>query len=867
MPEQQKRITDKKRAGGNNGRNGSNTGTREGYSGRSGSNTGTREGYSGRSGSNAGMSRNSSKKKKGSGTRGSNAGSRKGMKRPVKVTLQMMVLFVLLAVAGAMLYFYLNYGKTIFDLQADAKQKVKTSTEDTFRASQTSLVYDIEGNLISTLKAEKDVYYLGYSDIPEVAVDAMVVSEDRKFFEHDGVDYLANIRAAIKLIEHKGEITQGASTITQQLARNIFLTHKVTYERKIEEIFIAQELEKRYSKINIMEYYLNGIYFANGHYGIQAAALGYFGEGVNGLSLSQIAFLCAIPNNPNLYNPLTNMDHTLERRDRILLQLKEAGKITREQYQEASKEKIILNREKSSRKNYVETYVYYCAIRALMEENGFAFRYQFENEEDQKAYEEEYYELYYRYQKELYVQGYRIYTSIDLKKQELLQQAVDEALRDFTEVDKEGTYQMQGAAVCIDNDSGRVAAIVGGRDQETNGYTLNRGYQSFRQPGSAIKPLIVYTPEFERDYTPESIVIDEKIEGGPKNSGGNYLGKMKLQRAIELSKNTIAWKLFEELTPAVGLSYLHQMNFARISKSDYVPAASLGGFTVGTSPVEMAAAYAALENDGNYRVPTCIIKIADARRNEIVGEYMESIPVYQKNAARIMTEALTGVIKNGTAKGLGLTHTVSAGKTGTTNDKKDGWFVGYTPYYTTSVWVGYDMPKTVEDLKGATYPGTIWHTFMEQIHDASMTKEFERYDWRAVLKKKQEEEKALKEAKEQERKAQEELEETQAAEEQAEDMEEDTTTGNAGEDTGAVTGNGEENIDPDTGESDGTENASEYSDEDGDYWNDEEGTFPGTEGSIEDGVPGNETEEGGPEGGTVPEELQPEKTQIDGGVT
>lgn len=308
---------------------------------------------------------------------------------------------------------------------------------------------------------------------------------------------------------------------------------------------------------------------------------------------------------------------------------------------------------------------------------------------------------------------------------------------------------MQGAAVCIDNDSGRVVAIVGGREQKLEGYTLNRAYQSYRQPGSSVKPLIVYTPSFEREYTPDSIVVDEKIKDGPKNAGGGYSGKMKLQRAIELSKNTIAWKLFSELSPRVGLSYLLNMNFTKIKESDYTLAAALGGLTVGASPVEMAAAYATVENDGYYRTPTCIVKIMDSEGNEIVGDAMETKQIYQTKAARIMTEEMMGVIKNGTGRGLGLSHTVSAGKTGTTNDKKDGWFVGYTPYYTTSVWVGYDLPKSVPDLQGASYPGIIWHNFMEEIHTKSMTREFELYDWRAELeaeKEAKEKEKALSEA-------------------------------------------------------------------------------------------------------------------------
>jgi penicillin-binding protein 4 len=666
--------------------------------------------------------------------------ARKGKGHFMKLALQLLTVTLLLAVTIVIFYFYMTYGKTIFQLQSEAKKKVSKSTEDTFRSVQTSLVYDSKGNLISSLKAEKDVYYLKYEEIPTIAVEAMIISEDRKFLDHNGVDYWANIRAAISLIKHRGKIKQGASTITQQLARNVFLTHEVTYERKIEEIFIAQELEKKYSKFDILEFYLNEIYFANGHYGIQAAAQAYFDEGASTLSLSQIAFLCAIPNNPSLYDPLTHMDKTLKRRDRILLQLYEGDKISTEEYKKALSEKIVLKQRKSEKINYVETYVYFSTIRALMTEKGFEFRYQFEDEAEKESYDEAYQDMYYSCQKDLYIKGYRIYTSIDLEKQELLQKTVDETLKGFTEMNEEGVYRMQGAAVCIDNDTGKVIAIVGGRDQDLSGYTLNRGYQSYRQPGSAIKPLVVYTPAFERNYTPESDVLDEYKKDGPRNSGNSYAGEMKLQRAIEVSKNTIAWDLFEELTPQIGLSYLIDMNFSKISERDYVPAASLGGLTIGASPLEMAAAYATLENDGIYREPTCIVKISDAEGNEVVDDPTDTKQVYQVNAAKIMTEALTGVMKNGTAKGLSLSHTVSAGKTGTTNDKKDGWFVGYTPYYTTSVWVGYDIPKTVDNLKGSTYPGTIWHDFMEKIHTSAMNKKFELYDWRSLLEEEEDEE-------------------------------------------------------------------------------------------------------------------------------
>ncbi len=648
----------------------------------------------------------------------------------IKISFQVITLLSLLLILGVILYFYLRYGKTILQMQAEAKQVVGASTEETFKSSQTSLIYDSEGNLISTLKAEKDVYYIEYNDIPAAAIDAMIVTEDRKFFEHDGVDYWANVRAAMTLIQHKGHITQGASTITQQLARNIFLTMDVTYTRKIKEIFFAQELEKKYSKNKIMEFYLNAINFSNGHYGIQAASQAYFGKGVNDLSLSQIAFLCAIPNNPTLYDPLTKMENTLKRRDRILKQMYENGKISESDYNNAISETIELAKVKTSKSDYVLSFTRYCAVRALMKQQGFEFKNEFDSAKEQKAYEDEYDELYNSIQKDLYIHGYRIYTSIDMDKVKLLQESVDDTLKIFKEKNKSGVYKMQGAAVCIDNDTGRVAAIVGGRKQDLGNYTLNRAYQSFRQPGSTIKPLIVYTPSFERDYTPSSYVEDKYSKDGPKNSNNRYLGKIQIKTAVEKSINTVAWGLFKELTPKVGLSYLQNMNFSKLSDRDYTLAAALGGLTKGVSPLEMASGYATLENNGYYREPTCIIKIMDSEGKEIVGESNDSKEVYETKATKIMTETLTGVIKQGTAKGLGLRYTVSAGKTGTTNSTKDGWFVGYTPYYTTSVWVGYDIPKTVNNLAGSTYPGRIWHNFMDEIHSSSMTKKFVFYKWR-----------------------------------------------------------------------------------------------------------------------------------------
>lgn len=638
------------------------------------------------------------------------------------VKLQMVFLIVIIAAAAW--YFFGGYAQDVADLQKEAIALVRESKPDTFKASQTSIVYATDGSVISTIKGGKESYYLPLDQMPVETVSAIVSIEDKKFFHHNGIDYRAILRA-IKAMIQNGEATQGGSTITMQLARNIFLTQEKTWQRKVEEMFIATELEKKYTKEQILEFYLNNIYFGNGYYGIQSASRGYFNRELPELDLSQIAFLCAIPNSPTRYDPVTNIDHTIARRDRILKNMLQDGKISNVNYANAIAEEITLERPQALAKNdYVETYTYYCATRALMAEQGFLFCYQFDSKDEEDAYDEKYNELYEECQKKLYTAGYRIYTSLDLTMQQTLQESVDDTLSGYTDTNEEGVYKLQASAVCVDNDTGYVKAIVGGRSQKFSGYTLNRAYQSFRQPGSAIKPLIVYTPSFERNYTPDSIVVDEPIEDGPKNSNGAYAGKVTLRSAVENSINTIAWKLYGELTPEVGLSYLEDMNFSRLDIEDYRLATALGGFTNGVSALEMTSAYAAIENDGKFRAPTCIVKILDSDEQEIYTSTQETKEIYKQNAARMMTDVLKGVLSIGTGKGLSLPDMPSAGKTGTTNDHKDGWFAGYTRYYTTGVWVGYDMPQKMEGLMGSTYPGAIWQKFMKQIHEGKEPLEF-----------------------------------------------------------------------------------------------------------------------------------------------
>lgn len=677
--------------------------------------------------------------------------------RAIGLVLKIIIALLLAIIVIGGVLIYMKYGKKVLTMRSDAKKIVSQSSLETFRQNETSIIYDANGTIMSKLKGEKDVYYIKYSDIPKMAVEAITSIEDKNFFNHKGYDLKAIMRAAVAYIKNKGVITQGGSTITQQLARNIFLSFEESWQRKAKEIFIAIELEKKYSKNEIMEFYLNNIYFANGYYGIQSASLGYFGKGVNDLSLAQITFLLSIPNSPTRYNPYENIEGTLARRDRILDQMVLDGKITEAEASKAKSEEIKVKEPKGQKSSYALTYALDRAVKTLMRSEGFNFRYSFETEEERKAYNESYSEVYSSCQTRLYSGGYRIYTSLDPEKQKLLQDTVDNGLSVSSEKSKTGIYSLQGSAVTIDNGSGRVVAIVGGRSQKLKGSTLNRAYQSFRQPGSTIKPLIVYTPAFEQGYTPTSVVKDEKIEGGPVNADGVFSGDMSIIDAVAKSKNTVAWRLFTEISPVVGIGKLLNMEFSEIEDTDYYPSAALGGFTKGVSALEMASAYATLENGGEFREPTCIVKMTDSQGNDIApdGLYQTGTTkyIYDENACKMITTCMEAVMTKGTGIYGRLAAMPCAGKTGTTNDSKDLWFVGYTKYYTTSVWVGYDIPRSLAGLSSSATPLGIWKTYMESLHKGLPVMGLDTYKIPAAPKKEVEEKPADEEGNEAEEEA------------------------------------------------------------------------------------------------------------------
>lgn len=639
--------------------------------------------------------------------------------------IRKMFLGMLIAILLVVLVGVIKYGGVIIKYRNEAVKMVKDGGIDAFKSGETSILYANDGSEINSLSGEKDMYYLSGDQVPYLVKRALISTEDRSFYKHSGVDYSAIMRAFIELIKHKGAVTQGGSTITQQLSKLVFLSSEVSLERKVKEMFVAMEIEKEYSKDRILEFYVNNIYFANGYYGIQAAAQGYFSKNAVDLNLSEIAFLCSIPNNPNRYDPFTHFENTIKRRNRILKEMLEQGDIDKSMYDEAVNATIVLFPSENTKNNYVETYAKYCATIQLMKKEGFQFKYDFANDSEEKAYNDQYDTTYDECSHKLYTGGYRIYTSIDLAKQTQLQSVIDTRLADYTDTSEDGVYKLQGASTCIDNQTGYVVAAVGGRTQDSNGYTLNRAYQSYRQPGSTIKPILVYTPCFERDYKPSTNVKDEPIKNGPVNSPNKYDGWMSIRSAVEKSKNTVAWKLFEELTPQTGLAYLKNMGFKNIVSDDYVAAAAIGGLTYGVTTVEMASAYSTLENNGVFRTPTCIKQITDSDGNVIIDNTIEEKQIYESNASKEMVDVLKGVLVRGTGKQYQIDNAICAAKTGTTNDDKDIWFCGFSTYYTTSVWIGYDLPEEVTEKYILQSSGTIWNEFMTSIHNGLEKQEFD----------------------------------------------------------------------------------------------------------------------------------------------
>ncbi len=626
---------------------------------------------------------------------------------------------ILTAVVSVVLF--VKYGDTYQAYAKEADQVVENSKAEDFRMDEITYIYAADGTQLAELSGGGGrSSYLKYEDIPKDAVNAFIAIEDRSFWRNIGIDVKGIIRVVKDYITSSGDSMAGASTITQQLSRTIYLTRNRSIERKIKEMMIAIRLTRKYTKQEIMEFYINTACFSNGIYGLEAAAKAFFGKSANELTVSQTAYLCAIPNWPEYYNPYKYPKNAVTRRDKILKDMYGEGYLSKSEYEAALKEKIKIQKGTSEFYNYETTYAVSCAVEYLMQLHGYEFRYEFSSEEDYQSYLEAYEAAYNLEKTNLYAKGYKIKTSLQTDTQGTIQQALDNNLAFATDTNPDsGVFELQGAVTAIDNATGKVIAAVGGRSQEDldNVYSLNRAYQGYRQPGSSIKPLVVYTPALMSGYTPDTTVYDINVVAA-RQPGANVAAMrgaaMSLRYAVEQSKNGVAYSVLNKITPEYGLACLTDMKFDKIVPADYTLSASLGGLTYGVTTVQMASGYSTLVNDGKYRNPTCIVSLKDSDGKELYKEEKQKT-VYGKEAAYTMLDILKGVLIRGTARDLKWAEESkmpAAGKTGTTNDSKDGWFCGVTPYYSVAVWIGYDTPRELESLYGASYPASVWKDAM-----------------------------------------------------------------------------------------------------------------------------------------------------------
>lgn len=638
--------------------------------------------------------------------------------------------FLIMAAAGLILYAAVK--PELDKCREIAYDKLAQMDRSDFSMLSDTVIYDKDGKQIGLINAG----HYQYMDINHISMNLQngyIAQEDRRFKNHNGVDWIATFRAGLALIKHGGEVTQGGSTITQQVIKNTYLTQERTFTRKIVEILLAPELEKKYSKADIMEFYCNTNFYGHRCYGVEAASLYYFGKHAEDLAPEEAAVLIGISNSPSSYDPVSHPDASKNKRDDVLKSMNEVGYLSNEDYEKAvsSPLKIVQKETEGTDENYQSSYAIHCAALELMKMDGFEFQYTFDNKEDYTLYSERYTAAYSEQSDRIRAGGFQIYTSLDSGLQAVLQTQIDASLSGFTELQENGKFALQGAGVIVDNKTNYVTAIVGGRGAED---PFNRAYLSARQPGSTIKPLIDYGPAFDTgEYYPTRMVNDHKWEKGPSNSGRRYFGNVTVREALNRSLNTVAWQILEDIGIDFGLSYLGEMEFQKLSYVDnQVPSLSIGGFTNGVRVVDMAKGYSTLANGGVYNDRTCIVKILHEKEGELTKDMTPfAKQVYRSDSAFMLTDVLKGTFTSpyGTGRGLGLENDMpAAGKTGTTNSSKDTWFCGYTPYYTAAVWVGYDIPRNMPGIYGATYAGKIWKNVMDEIHQGLPPLDWEQPD-------------------------------------------------------------------------------------------------------------------------------------------
>lgn len=566
------------------------------------------------------------------------------------------------------------------------------------RPAVSSQVFDSQGKLITTLHSDQNRLPIDINKVPKNLQNAFIAAEDNRFYDHIGVDPIGILRAVVTNLTNRG-IAQGGSTITQQLAKNAFLSQDQTLKRKIQEAILALELERKYSKKEILEMYMNQIYFGRGAYGIQTAAHTYFGKDVGDLTLAECAMIAGLPKSPNYYS--SSVNEATARKNVVVGQMEKYGYITPSQAEEAKKSSLDI-KQKSTSNTTDET----------------AYFIDYVTQEIAQKYGDD----------ALYKDGLKIYTTLDTDKQHAAVQAMRHLPE--THTDNQGLTQPQGAIISIDPKTGHILAMVGGRGQDS----FNRASMAVRQPGSAFKPF-VYMTAMEHDMTPDTIMEDKKVEYGgwsPHNADNSYQGRMPLWKALALSVNTVAVQLADKVGPSNVIANAKKLGITTLVEDgspndDNLASAALGGLTKGVTPLEMAAAYGAFANKGVYIKPTAIVKILDRNGNvlEDNSSDVQKTQVMSEKTAYEMTSMLEGVIARGTGTAASIGRP-AAGKTGTTDDNHDAWFIGYTPDIVTAVWVGDDTgSQSLGEIYGGTVPAQIWHDYMASAVSGTSADDFD----------------------------------------------------------------------------------------------------------------------------------------------
>lgn len=605
------------------------------------------------------------------------------------------VLWTLAAVAALLLVLLVVF-------VADTLSMLDTAKLTTLR--QSTVLYDRDDQSAAVLAGTEDRQVVGLKQVPEKVRQAFIAAEDARFYSHHGVDFY-RIGGALMYNLKTGDYSQGASTITQQLIKLTHLTQVKSVKRKAQEALLALKLETVMSKDDILEAYLNTVYFGAGAYGIEAASRVYFGVPVDELTLEQGALLAAVIKSPSKYAPHLSAENALQRRNLVLSEMEEQGYITLQEAQAAKAVPVtIIERQQQGAQ-----YAWYAQQAAEEAASILGIDYE-----------------------ELLSGGYRLYTGLDAKMQQSAQQLFSQA--DFFPPDAADGVQAQAALVCLDVDSGLVRTVLGGRDYRVQ-RGLNRASSIKRQPGSAFKPISVYAAAVDRfGYLPTSFVDDTQRDFGggytPGNVGGKYNGPVTLRQALSRSLNVATVDLLSRTSVSAAMQYAASAGVT-LDEGDRNLSMALGALTRGVSPMELAGAYAPLAGTGRSVAPHLIRRIEDADGRTVYQFYAETHQVLSPVSARLITDMLKTAASTGTAKALGQLSFPVAGKTGTVGmegGNRDVWTVAYTPKVALAIWMGFDQPDQAHKLSnavtGSSHPAKLAAAFLGENQDAAQGGEF-----------------------------------------------------------------------------------------------------------------------------------------------